>query len=291
MSTLRRVITDSRRVLSTPLRALQMRQLCARGMAPISVLFYHRVADTHPNDWTISCDLFESQMDWMKQRFDMIDMQEVQRRIRQRDSHRPAVHITFDDGYAENCRFALPFLIRNRIPCTYFVTYQNVVCGEPFPHDQEAGVPLPVNSFDELRACSNSCIEIGFHTRTHPDCGELRTTDDFHREIVSGAEDFRRELDMPVRYFAFPYGLPHNIPIAGIQAVYAAGFDGFCSAYGAYNLPGKDSFHIRRIHGDSEMSRLKNWLTYDTRKLRMQPEIRYWLPPAKNWQETLELVG
>ena len=40
-----------------------------------------------------------------------------------------------------------------------------------------------------------------------------------------------------------------------------------CSAYGDYNFPGDDPFHIRRIHVD-DMLRLKNWGTIDPRRLR-----------------------
>lgn len=291
MSSVRRLLTDLRRVLSGPSRRLRVARMCAQGKAPISVLFYHRVADIYPNGWTIPTAMFEAQMEWIRARFDIIDMQELQRRLRQKDSRRPAVHITFDDGYAENCRFALPYLIRNQIPCTYFVTLENVLEGCPFLHDVRNGCPLPVNTIDELRSMAQANIDIGFHTRSHCDCGELRTAADFKHEIVDGVNELRGELEAPVRYFAFPFGLPHNIPIAGIQAVYQAGFEAFCSAFGAYNLPGQDSFHIRRMHGDPEFSRLKNWLSFDTRKLHMQPEIRYWLPPANNWEETKALVG
>lgn len=287
----RQYVSELRRQVTSPLRAMRVRRMCAQGLAPINVLFYHRVADTHPNAWTISCDQFEEQMDWIRFHFDVIDMQEVQRRLRRRDSRRPAVHITFDDGYAENCRFALPLLVRNKMPATYFVTYHHTVTGEPFPHDVASDCPLPVNSISELKAISESGIDLGFHTRTHCDCGQLRTREQLSDEIILGNEDLQGELGMPLRYFAFPFGLPQNIPVTGIQAVYEAGFECFCSAYGAYNLPGQDAFHIRRIHGDPELWRLKNWLTFDKRKLSLQPEIRYWLPPANNWAETLEAVG
>jgi hypothetical protein len=50
----------------------------------------------------------------------------------------------------------------------------------------------------------------------------------------------------------------------------AAGYRGVCSAYGAYNLPGGDPFHIRRIHADPEFVRFKNWMTFDPRKLRQR---------------------
>ena len=54
-----------------------------------------------------------------------------------------------------------------------------------------------------------------------------------------------------------------------------AGFDGVCSAYGGYNFPGDDPFHLRRIHGDPETIRLKNWLTLDPRKLHTGEQLRW----------------
>ena len=91
------------------------------GKAPAMVLFYHRVADEDPNDWTISNGLFARQIEWLRLNFDMVSLEEAQRRIRHRESFRPSVSITFDDGYAENCEKALPLLVKERIPCTYFV--------------------------------------------------------------------------------------------------------------------------------------------------------------------------
>ncbi len=85
---------------------------------------------------------------------------------------RPAVSITFDDGYAENCQTALPLLIAERIPCTYFVCTQPILQGTPFAHDQVAGKCLPPNSVEQLRALVQAGIEIGAHSRTHLDFGQ-----------------------------------------------------------------------------------------------------------------------
>jgi hypothetical protein len=49
---------------------------------------------------------------------------------------------------------------------------------------------------------------------------------------------------------------------------YDAGYEAVCSAYGGFNFPGDDAFHLQRIHGDADMIRLKNWTTVDPRKKR-----------------------
>ena len=41
------------------------------------------------------------------------------------------------------------------------------------------------------------------------------------------------------------------------RVAYEAGYDGVCSAYGGYNFPGDDPFHLRRIHADPEFIRLQ----------------------------------
>jgi hypothetical protein len=52
-----------------------------------------------------------------------------------------------------------------------------------------------------------------------------------------------------------------------------------CSAYGEFNRPQTDLWHIRRIHGDPGMLRLKNWLTLDPRKLRRKKQFPFNFPP------------
>lgn len=265
----------------------RLRRLAASGQAPIPVLFYHRVADTEPNDWTISTWRFEQQIDFLRASFDVIGLDEVQRRIRHVDSRRPAVAITFDDGYAENCDFALPLLIRHQLPCTYFVATEHVKTGQPFPHDVAAGVPLPVNRVDQLRMLADAGIEIGLHTRSHADFSQTVDPQTIDREIVQATEELNDIIGRRIRYFAFPYGRPEQLTEAAIEAVDRAGLAGFCSAFGAYNVPGRDSFHVRRVHGDPDFARFRNWMCFDRRKLRREPHIRYHLPRRDDRQASV----
>jgi peptidoglycan/xylan/chitin deacetylase (PgdA/CDA1 family) len=251
---------------SVPLRWWCEARAMAEHRVPIAVLFYHRIADDGPTSWTLSNQGFARQIDWLADRFEMISLEEVQRRIRNGDSTRPAVSITFDDGYAENCRQAIPLLIKKGIPCTYFVTLDHVLHGRPFAHDVALGHHFPPNNLEQVRAMAAAGIEIGAHTYSHTDLGRITDEQVLHREIVDAGEELAQLLGRPVRYFAFPFGQHANLSAEAFQMAQRAGYAAVCSAYGGYNLPGGDSFHLKRIHAD-DMIRLKNRATIDPRKL------------------------
>ena len=287
MNPLLHAALNLRATLAEPLRRARLKDLAAHSAAPLSVLFYHRVADSHPNDWTLSRQQFQRHVDYCHAEFELIDLAEVQRRVRDKDSCTPAVSITFDDGYRDNCDFALPLLIERGIPCTYFVTTSNIQNQSAFPHDSRQGKQLAVNTVAQIRELCEAGIEIGCHTRHHVDFSRVHDPAVVRNEIVDAKDELQQMIGNPVRYFAFPFGLPEQLTQIAIETVHEAGFEGFCSAYGAYNLVGRDAFHIRRCHGDPEFGRLKNWLTYDHRKVRNEPVVRYFLPALEPFQQTV----
>ncbi len=238
-----------------------------RGELPIGILFYHRVADRHPNPWTISRRDFSRQLDWLQQHFDIVSLAEAQRRLRADCCNRPTVSITFDDGYAENADFAIPELARRNLTATYFVSTDFVRSGRSFPHDLAAGQPLPPNTIDHLREFVRLGIEIGAHTRTHPNLGRLHEPVLVEAEILGSVQDLEDWLGQAVQYFAFPFGLPENTTQVAVDCIVAAGLAGFCTAYGAWNWPHTAGYHLRRIHADPGIESLENWLTLDPRKL------------------------
>lgn len=249
------------------------------GQVPVAILFYHRVADDCPNAWSLPTADFARHLDWLQQHFDIVSLAEAQRRITSGSCQRPTVSITFDDGYADNARFAIPELVRRNLTATYFVATEFVRTQRPFPHDVAAGQPLPPNTVDQLRAFAEQGIEIGAHTCRHVDLGRVAGTADIEEEIVGSAQQLEQWLDRPVRYFAFPYGLPANMTQAAVDVIAAHGFHGFCSAFGDWNWPGSGGYHLRRIHADPGCQRLKNWLTLDPRKLQRQFSLPFVEPP------------
>jgi peptidoglycan/xylan/chitin deacetylase (PgdA/CDA1 family) len=247
----------------------------ADGQAPVLVLFYHRIADDCANEWTASNRTFARQMYWLKKHFDMVSLGEAQRRVSSGRNCRPCVSVTFDDGYADNCQQALPLLIREQIPCTYFVASRHILDGQPFAHDVALGRALTPNTPEQIRSLAAAGIEIGAHTRHHADLGKITDEYELHDELVGSKHDLEEITGKPVRYFAFPFGQHKNLNPDAFAMAKDAGFEGVCSAYGGYNFAGDDPFHLQRIHVDDDLIRLKNWVTVDARKLAMADRYEY----------------
>ncbi len=251
-----------------PMRMRRFWDEASHGHAPAIVLYYHRIAEDRATPWTTSYAMFLRQMRWLRKRFDFVSLAEVQQRVAQESNARPCVSITFDDGYSDNCRDAIPWLIKERIPCTYFVTLRNILKEEPFSHDLVWGRPLAVNSLEQIKAMAAAGIEIGAHGFTHSDLGVISDPRLLSYEVKTAKEEMEAAIGREVHYFAFPFGHPANLNAAVFEIARQVGFSGVCSAYGGYNFSGDDPFHVQRICAGNDMIHLKNWATLDPRKLR-----------------------
>ena len=257
-----------------PGRLWYERRLAAAGRAPIAVLTFHRIADDGANPWTMRTQDFVKAIRSLKSRFDLISLAELQRRLREGVNDYASACITFDDGYAANCRVALPLLVEERIPCTYFVTSSAVLEGRPFAHDVEMGsAGLALNTVEELRKFSRAGIEIGAHTRTHANLGKITDLEQIYDELVTARNELEAAVGQRIRYFAFPFGRVENMTGEAFEAAWAAGYEGVCSAYGGWNFPGDNPFHIRRRGVDGLPNRAKNWAMIDPIRSRRLPNF------------------
>jgi len=86
---------------------------------PVVVLLYHRVAilGSDPEMLAVSPDNFRTQMRYLKETIPLVRFEEDWTKL-----SRPAVAITFDDGYADNVQEALPILEEVGVPATFFVS-------------------------------------------------------------------------------------------------------------------------------------------------------------------------
>jgi peptidoglycan/xylan/chitin deacetylase (PgdA/CDA1 family) len=247
----------------------------AENRFPGVVLFYHRVCAQSLNDWSIHRDNFERHLDWISDVATFVSLDEV--RASQTAGRRSEVQVavTIDDGYAENMEHAIPALLSRKIPCSYFVATHHIESGEPFAHDLQCGRPSKPNSIEQVQSMASQGIEIGAHSHTHINFGQALSKAILRREITDVRKKLQDWTGQSIDYFAFPYGLSKNISQQAIDVVFESGFKCFLSASGGLNWPGQDSSHLQRVHGDPGMAALKNWLTFDPRKVGMPSPFEF----------------
>jgi peptidoglycan/xylan/chitin deacetylase (PgdA/CDA1 family) len=115
-----------------------------------------------------------------------------------------AVALTFDDGFRNFNRHALPVLREYGFPATVFVVSER--CGGWNDWVQPDGIPrLELMGWRELEEVAAAGVELGAHTATHPHMNGL---DDscLERELVSSKDAIEGHIGRAVTTFAYPYG-------------------------------------------------------------------------------------
>ena len=229
--------------------------------APVMVFFYHHVSTAGDGPNSLDLKQFQTQIDWIRSRHEVVSLQDAQLRITAGKNKSPQVAVTFDHGYADTCRTAVPWLLAENVPFTFFVTTGNALSGQPIQHEGNPAIQRRPVSTQQLRALADAGVELGAQGRSLVDLSQLAHEDALHDQIVGSKRDLEEIANRAVRYFAFPQGMPANLSQAAFRAAFRAGYWGVCSSYGAYNLPKDDSFHLQRISGDAGWPQFKDWLT------------------------------
>lgn len=109
------------------------------------VLMYHRVADVEFDPWEncIRPGHFESQIRLLREYADLVPLPQLRERLRRGRRSRPAIAITFDDGYVDNLTVAKPVLDRFEAPATVFIATGQVGRGADFWWDRLTRLILP----------------------------------------------------------------------------------------------------------------------------------------------------
>ncbi|MEJ2648984.1 MAG: polysaccharide deacetylase family protein, partial [Sedimentisphaerales bacterium] len=100
---------------------------------PVVVLLYHRVTalPSDPQLLAVSPDNFRAHMQFLKNNFSVVRFEEDWVKVK-----KPALAITFDDGYADNAREALPILEEMGMPATFFVSSGTIGTWQEFWWDE-----------------------------------------------------------------------------------------------------------------------------------------------------------
>jgi peptidoglycan/xylan/chitin deacetylase (PgdA/CDA1 family) len=87
----------------------------------VIVLMYHRILGADRSLIGLGVEQFAEQMRWVRDTCDPIRPEELMERARRPGRGRPAVLVTFDDGYRDYHDHAYPVLARHEIPAVVFL--------------------------------------------------------------------------------------------------------------------------------------------------------------------------
>ena len=154
---------------------------------------------------------------------------------------RPVV-ITFDDGFADFHREALPILRKHDVPATLYVAtaFVEATSGWLRPEGEQ---DRPMLTWAQLREIAAAGIEVGAHAHTHADLDAV-DPQTARNEIAISQDLLARQLGAPPQTFAYPFGHYDQCVRALVEA---AGFIGACAVRNALSHTGDDPFAIARI--------------------------------------------
>jgi peptidoglycan/xylan/chitin deacetylase (PgdA/CDA1 family) len=214
----------------------------------VTVLLFHRVSDDARDNLTVGVEQFDRMMGLLRERCHVVPIEAVADGSWGGGGSRgkPAVCITFDDGYLDNRTHAAAILQRHGLPAAFFVSTGLMGTERNFPHDERRGNAAIANmGWDDLRAMRAAGFTIGSHSVNHIDCA-AEPLETVVRELAESRDALRRELGVTDPIFAYPYGKRKNMTPERLERVKEAGYSACLSAYGGVNGRDADRFNILR---------------------------------------------
>ena len=180
----------------------------AVGTDRLPILTYHRVAPTGSpatRAYRVSPEVLEEQLRYLHDAgYYSIGLNEWQAAMMKRKAlPGKALLITFDDGYHDFLTYAWPLLKRYGFSATVFLVANEI--GQSNQWDRFYGEEVPLLGWGEIRELQREGVEFGSHSSTHRYLTGLSITD-IVLEGVRSRTILERELQIPIRAFAYPYG-------------------------------------------------------------------------------------
>lgn len=174
------------------------------------VLCYHSVHPAKP--FGKPPELFEAHLAWLASQCHVIDFRKTAETARAGGAARPAVAITFDDGFADNYEYAFPLLQRYRLPATFFLT-AGLIERDPAVMArfrdlfQAPDADIRPVTWANVREMRRWGMEFGAHTYGHPNLARLSRAD-AERELTVSRRLMEDRLGERVTSVAYPFGTP-----------------------------------------------------------------------------------
>lgn len=200
------------------------------------VLMFHRVSPAIPadpigRDLTVTPAAFRAELAWLHAHgIRAIDLAELESDLARGVDPGRTVVLTFDDGYADQYRYAVPLLRRYGDRATFFIVTGML------------GKPKHL-TWNDLRAMLRDGMEIGGHGEMHLDLSQMTRAQQAY-EIDDCLAALHRWLHIDVRSYAYPSG---RFDRATLALLARAGIDLAATTDPVYVLAPQDRYELTRL--------------------------------------------
>ena len=175
----------------------------------VPILMYHQIAEPPPKgapyrSLTVHPVTFRRQMRCLRRLgYRGLSMREVLPYVRG-EKQGKVIGLTFDDGYRNVFRNALPVLKENGFTATNYFVVNQLGGGNAWDYD-EGVMHSDLMSLEEMREWAGHGMEVGSHTLDHPRLPALNE-DDAEAQIRNSREQLEALIGESVSAFCYPYG-------------------------------------------------------------------------------------
>ncbi|MFD3663100.1 polysaccharide deacetylase family protein [Streptomyces sp. NPDC058659] len=252
-------------------------------MTAVPVFLYHSVASDPPSwiaPFTVGPRAFAEQLEMIAD--SGLRIVPLHRLVAAQRGGPPlparAAVLTFDDGFADFHSTVLPLLARRDLPATLYVTTGGLRGRAGGPTEGVFPPESRMLSWRQLVVLDAYGIEIGGHTRTHPQLDTL-PADRAWDEVAGCGQELEDVLGHPVTSFAYPHG--YSSPAVRDQ-VRAAGWTSATAVRDAFSSTGDDPLRIARlmVRADTDRERFRQWTTGAAAPVAPFPEG----PRTRGWR-------
>ena len=231
-------------------RPIPSRFLAMGNKQRIIVLLYHRVNDDLRDTVTVGIEQFDRHMAILEKKYTVASIENIVRGDVPRNTSRPLIAVTFDDGYLDNYENAVPILLNHKIPAAFFISTGMIGSKNGFAHDlKKLGMSLPNMNWEQIAKMKQHGFTIGSHTISHINCAKA-TVENVQAEIRKSKEIIEERLSIDEVIFAYPFGKKEDMNNEMLEYVKKTGYVGCLSAYGGHNDNTINPFNIQRMGVD-----------------------------------------
>jgi peptidoglycan/xylan/chitin deacetylase (PgdA/CDA1 family) len=160
----------------------------------IPIISYHDIGDNE-SDWCLPFKEFEKQILFLKKEgYEFVTLENI-------DYNKKQIVLTFDDGRLSSYEIVMPFLKKQDIPATFFIT-TDWIEGKNIPKQESYSDFM---NWKQVKELSEKGHLIGSHTISHKDLIFLNE-EEIKQELEVSKNTLEKKLIMKINIFSYPFG-------------------------------------------------------------------------------------